>query len=222
MSTAARPTASRWTVLPEERFSCYSHGLGAAAIVVGTAFLAATARNATSVVLALVYGLSVAFLFTSSALYHAQKRGEDSQSLWRRLDHLAIFFMIAGSYTPVCWMHLQGGWRWSILATQWGLVLLGLVFKLLYIGSPRWVTASIYVTMGWIAAIPIHKLLQSWDRAEASLLLGGGVLYTLGAVIYALKRPDPWPNRVGFHGIFHVAVLIAAVLHYVAIHRMLS
>lgn len=205
-----------------EQFSCYSHAGGAVAGLMGTVALVAMARDGAGVVVSLVYGTAMVFLFTASAMYHAFKQGEDSQSLWRRLDHLAIFAMIAGSYTPVCWYHLQGGWRWSILGIQWGLVLVGMVFKLLFLRAPRWVTAAIYVVMGWIAVIPMHKLLASWDATETLLLLGGGMAYTLGAVIYASKRPNPWPGRFGFHEIFHVGVLLGAALHYVAMVRMIA
>ncbi len=216
-----QPTAGRG-VRPEEQFSCYSHLAGAVAAAVGTVVLALSATGTTYVAIALIYGTAATFMFSSSALYHGFKRTEDSQTLLRRLDHLAIFVMIAGSYTPVCWIHLQGAWRWSILGTQWGLVLLGLVLKILFIGTPRWVTAAIYVFMGWIAVIPIHKLLASLSSSEISLIFGGGVAYTLGAVVYALKRPNPWPGRFGFHEIFHVAVVLGAILHYVAFFRMLT
>jgi len=206
----------------QERFSCYSHLTGALAGLVGTAVLLAVARDTTGVALSLVYGVSMVFMFTASALYHGFKQTEDSQSLWRRLDHLAIFFMIAGSYTPICWLHLQGAWRWSILGTQWGFVLLGLVFKLFFIRAPRWITAAIYVIMGWVLVIPMQRLLASWDAAETALLLSGGIAYTLGAVIYALKRPNPWPGLFGFHEIFHIAVVIGAALHYAAIFHMIA
>jgi hemolysin III len=206
----------------QERFSSFSHLAGALAAVLGTAVLVAVARDSTRIVMSLVYGVSMVFMFTASALYHAFKQDEDSQSLWRRLDHLAIFFMIAGSYTPICWIHLQGAWRWSILGTQWGFVLLGLVFKLLFIRSPRWIAAGIYVTMGWVLVVPMHRLLASWDGVETAFLLAGGVAYTLGALIYALKRPNPWPGLFGFHEIFHIAVVLGAALHYAAIFRMIA
>jgi len=205
-----------------EQFSCYSHLVGALGAVVGTAALALSARDTARVLLALIYGSSMVLMFTASALYHAFKEGEDSQSLWRRLDHVAIFFMIAGSYTPICWVHLEGAWRWSMVGIQWGLVLVGLAFKLLFIGAPRWVTAAIYVVMGWMVVIPMHRLLASWDATETALLVGGGVTYTLGAVIYASKRPNPWPGLFGFHEIFHVAVVLGAGLHYAAIFRMIA
>lgn len=219
---ATAPSSHSGGVRREEQFSCYSHLVGALGAAVGTIVLAVLARDSAGVTVSLIYGLSAVFMFSASALYHAKKESEDSQSLWRRLDHLAIFFMIAGTYTPVSWYHLQGAWRGSMLGTQWGLVLLGLLFKLWFFRAPRWVTAAIYVGMGWIAAIPIQRLLASWSVSEAFLILGGGVAYTSGAVMYALKRPNPWPGFFGFHEIFHIAVLIGAILHYVAIVRMIA
>jgi hemolysin III len=206
----------------EERFSCYSHLLGAVCAVVGTAALWLLAADGRLRAVGFVYGASMAFMFSASAVYHAKKDGEDGQSIWRRLDHVAIFFMIAGSYTPICWVHLQGAWRWSILAIQWGLVLLGLVFKLLFLRSPRWITVGIYVVMGWIVVLPLRQLLSSWSVVETALMAAGGASYTLGGVIYALKRPDPWPGRFGFHEIFHVTVMLGALLHYLAIVGMIA
>ena len=188
----------------------------------GTTVLAVVARDRARFAIALVYGASMVFMFTASAVYHASKDSEDGRSLWRRLDHLAIFVMIAGSYTPVCRFHLEGAWRWSILGTQWGLVLLGLLFKVLFIRSPRWISAAIYVVMGWVAVIPVRQLLGSMDATQTSLIVAGGVAYTLGAAIYAGKRPNPWPGLFGFHEIFHVAVVLGALLHYLAIFRMIA
>jgi len=216
------PALSWRRVAPEERFSCFSHLAGFAAAIVGTVVLAYIAGGGARLAVALVYGLSTVFLFGASALYHASKDVENGRSFRRRLDHLAIFFMIAGGYTPICYVHLDGAWRWSILGVQWGLVLLGVFFKLFYIGAPRYVTATIYVVMGWIAVIPLHRLLASMDIQTAWLLGAGGVAYTVGAGIYAAKRPDPWPSRFGFHEIFHLFVLIGAGIHYWAMVRVLG
>jgi len=219
-ASAAR--AGRRGIRREERFSCYSHLLGAVAALLGTIALVLAARDRTGIALSLIYGTSVTFLFVASTLYHAFKQAEGGQSPWRRLDHVAIFFMIAGSYTPICWVHLQGAWRWSILATEWGMALVGLIVKMLFIRSPRWVTAATYLVMGWVALVPMHRLLASWDAVATSLILGGGVSFSIGAVIYALRRPNPWPGLFGFHDIFHVAVLLGAGLHYVAVFRMVA
>jgi hemolysin III len=203
-----------------EQFSVYSHLFGAVAAAIGTALLAIGSRDASLLVVSLMYGLSMVFMFSASASYHAFKQTEDSASFLRRLDHLAIFFMIAGSYTPICWLHLEGGWRWSILGVQWGLVVLGLIFKIFFIGAPRVATAAIYLVMGWIAVIPFRQLQASMDSTDINLIFAGGLAYSIGAVCYALKRPNPVPGFFGFHEIFHVFVVLGALLHYIAIYGM--
>ena len=205
-----------------EQFSVYSHLFGAVAAAIGTAVLAIGSRDSQLLVVALMYGLSMVFMFSASASYHAFKAEEDSASFLRRLDHLAIFFMIAGSYTPICWVHLEGNWRWSVLGVQWGLVVLGLAFKLYFIGAPRAVTAAIYVVMGWIAVIPFGQLQASMAALEINLIFAGGIAYTVGAIFYAMKRPNPVPGFFGFHEIFHVFVVVGALLHYIAIYAMLT
>jgi len=206
----------------EELFSVFSHLLGAAAALIGALVLALRSQGPALLAVSLIYGLSMTFMFSASALYHAFKTDEGGRGFWRRLDHLAIFFMIAGSYTPVCYVHLSGSWRWGILGVQWGLVLLGVVFKLLFIGAPRAVVALIYLVMGWIAVIPLRQLLASMSTCDLVLFFGGGVAYSVGAAFYAAKRPNPLPGLFGFHEIFHVMVLLGAGIHYVAMYRILG
>jgi hemolysin III len=206
----------------EESFSFFSHLLGSATALVGSLILALRSETAALLAVSLIYGLSMTFMFSASALYHAFKTEEGGSGFWRRLDHLAIFFMIAGSYTPVCYVHLSGGWRWSILGVQWGLVLLGVVFKLLFINAPRALVAAIYLVMGWVVVIPFKQLVASLPAADLALFILGGVAYSIGAIIYAAKRPNPLPGLFGFHEIFHVLVLVGAGIHYLTTYRILS
>ena len=205
-----------------ECFSCYSHLLGAVAALAGTLALAMSSRSPELLAVSLIYGLSMTFMFSASALYHAFKTEEGGRGFWRRLDHLAIFFMIAGSYTPVCYVHLSGGWRWSILGVQWGLVVAGTVFKLFFVGAPRAVAAVIYLVMGWIVVIPLNQLLASVPSGDMWLIFLAGIPYSAGGVIYAIKRPNPLPGVFGFHEIFHVLVVVGAGIHYVAMYRILT
>jgi hemolysin III len=206
----------------EESFSSLSHLAGAALALVGTLVLALRSHSAALLAVALIYGLSMTFMFSASALYHAFKTEEGGTGFWRRLDHLAIFFMIAGSYTPLCWIHLTGGWRWSILGVQWGLVLLGLVFKLFFINAPRFIVTGIYLVMGWVAVVAVKPLLASMSAWNMWLFFFGGVFFSIGAVFYAIKRPNLVPGFFGFHELFHVFVVLGAGIHYLTVYRIMS
>jgi hemolysin III len=205
-----------------ELVSFLSHAFGAVAAVAGTAALVAASATPAVRAAALVYGLAMIFMFSASALYHALKDVENGASVWRKVDHLAIFFMIAGTFTPLAFTHLTGAWRWSILGVQWGLVAAGLVFKLVWVRAPRWLTTGIYLVMGWMAVVPLRPMLLTLDAPTAALLVAGGGAYTVGALIYAWKRPNPVPGLLGFHEIFHGFVLLGAALHYAAILRSVA
>jgi hemolysin III len=214
--------AAPWRLVPlrhEELASFLTHLLGAVVAVAGTVVLALHARTPTLALVSVVYGLSMTVMFSASAVYHALKETEDSALLWRRLDHLAIFFMIAGTYTPLCFAYLSGAWRHGILGAQWGLVLLGLLFKLVWLRSPRYLTTAVYLVMGWMAVIPMRQMLLTLDPTTTVLLFAGGGAYTAGAFVYASKRPDPAPGLFGFHEVFHVLVLAGAALHFAAVLR---
>ena len=203
----------------------YSHLLGAAASLAGyIVLLCNSSGSVTKIVLASIYSLCAVFIFTCSAVYHGQKAGEDERNPWRRLDHIAIFFMIAGTYTPISYIYLDGWWRWGIIGAQWLLVILGFVFKMVYIHGPRWLTTVIYVVMGWMLLVPLiwGPLLSTMPLQSLLLLLAGGVAYTLGAVFYAIKKPNPLPGVFGFHEIFHLLVIAGAVLHYMVIYYAIA
>ncbi len=206
----------------KETVSFYTHFAGAIAAAAGTAYLLYRSwGDAPVFATMLIYGLSATALFSASSLYHASKTAENDETVFRKLDHLAIFLMIAGTYTPPSWAYLAGGWLVFMLAAQWTLVLFGFFFKLFYLSAPRRVSAGIYVLMGWLAVVPIHKFFIAMPASVFLLFIGGGVCFTAGAVIYALKKPDPCPGRFGFHEIFHLFILAGAALHYAAMLLML-
>ena len=203
----------------QEAFNVYSHLAGVVAAVVGTAFLALVASYSISaLIIALIYGSSVIFLFLASSLYHAFKKGENELSFWRRMDRLAIFCMIAGTSTPVCYMYLDGPWRWSMIAIQWGLVGFGLVSQLFFPRAPRVLYFIIYFIMGCLSLIPIKQMLPSMTIVPGILLFTGGAFFTLGGLIYAIKKPKLVPGIFSFHELFHVMVLIGSGLHYAMIY----
>ncbi|MGP8154459.1 MAG: PAQR family membrane homeostasis protein TrhA [Smithella sp.] len=207
------------SIKKQESFNFYSHLAGAIAAVVGTIFLAVVARySASALITALIYGGSMIFLFLASTFYHAFKKEENEKSFWRRMDRLAIFCMIAGTFTPICYMYLDGTWRWSILAIQWGLVGLGLISQLFFPRAPRILYAVIYLIMGWMAIFPLKQILSYMNLAQGILLFTGGMFFTLGGIIYATKKPKLIPGIFSFHELFHITVLIGGGLHYAMIY----
>ena len=209
-------------VKKSERFSFYSHLIGTAASVSGlVVLLAITWGQWDYLIVSLVYGFGAICLFSASSLYHTFKQRENDVSIWRKLDHVAIFIMIAGTYTPIAYIYLDGAWFWSIIGVQWTCVVLGLFFKLFYLRAPRVLSPILYMIMGWMAVIPIHILWQEMPRLAFILLADGGVAYSIGAVIYAIKKPDPFPGIFGFHEIFHIFILGGAVFHYFMVYSVI-
>lgn len=130
--------------------------------------------------------------------------------------------MIAGTFTPICYIYLNGYWRWGIIAAQWLLVVFGVVYKLVYLHGPRWLAATVYVLMGLMALIPLQQLVAVMPVHSIVLLFVGGLIYILGAIIWASKRPNPFPGIFGFHEVFHLLVIIGAVLHYLVVYTAIS
>lgn len=129
--------------------------------------------------------------------------------------------MIAGTYTPLAYHYLEGAWFWSIIIIQWGLVIAGLFFKFFYLRAPRYLSVSIYLIMGWMVVIFLSQLWPLASTQEIVLLLLGGISYSAGAAIYAVKKPNPFPGVFGFHEIFHILILLGAALHYLVILSIL-
>ena len=200
---------------PTERFSFLSHAAGALAAVAGLAFLLAQAHGLLAVTSVAIYGASLVLLLTASSLHHAiHPANPAGHRALHLLDHLSIFGLIAGTYTPVSLLGFTPGWGWSIFGVIWGLAIGGTLVRLLWRAAPRCLYVSIYVVMGWTAVVAIVPLLRAFPPAGLLLMLAGGVAYTVGAVVYARRRPDPWPRWLGFHGLWHVFVLLGAGLHF--------
>ena len=202
-------------ILYKEYFSCFSHAAGALLGFAGAAVLAVlSVKSSVLLAVALIYGISITMLFSLSALYHAQKRSDNESSIWRRLDHFAIFIMIAGTYTPLSYIYLEGAWRWGIITAQWSLVVLGFFFKLIFFHAPRYISTIIYLAMGWMTLLVIGKIVNGMNAFALSAFFAGGVFFTIGAIIYMVKKPNPFPERVGFHGVFHIFILLGGISHF--------
>lgn len=191
------------------------------------AFFAALAAGAMLVVLAegalatfssWVYAAALVAMFGASALYHRFPWKSAKRRMWaRRLDHSMIFVFIAASYTPFALLAFDGPIRWIVLVAAWGGAVLGLVAELLWAGSPRWLGGAACVAIGWVGILAAPQLFTRVGLTGAVLVLVGGMLYTLGAAIYAAKWPNPFPSTLGFHEIFHLLVVVAAVSQFVAV-----
>ncbi len=180
------------------------------------AVLLALAPGAQARVAALVYGVGLCALFAGSGLYHRWRWNPRWRPLLRRIDHATIFVFIAASYTPIALLVLEGSLRTVVLVGVWAGAAGGVIFSVAWITAPRVLTAGTYLALGWFAVVTIPQLLDRLDAVPLALMGAGGLLYTLGAVVYAAKRPNPWPRTFGFHEVFHTFVTLAAAAHFAA------
>jgi len=198
-------------VYPGERFNGYSHLAGTALAVAGASFLLATqAEDAWKASGIAIYGATLLIVFAVSTLYHST-RGR-AKAVLRKLDHCAIYLLIAGTYTPFALVTLRGAWGWSLLGAAWGLAALGIVQELLLGRGARVASLAIYLVMGWMGLAAIQPLAAGLGVAGVGWLLAGGALYTGGMVFYALDG-----RFAHFHGVWHLFVLGGSASHFVAI-----
>ncbi len=189
-------------------------------LVTGLALVVAAAvwRGEDAALACGIYALAVSGLLGTSATYHRVRWRRRSALMWmRRLDHAMIFVLIAGTYTPVALLALDGTLQVVVLCIAWGGAVAGIAFTLLWIGAPRWLSALIYVALGGAVVLFAGDLLRDVGPLGTGLLVLGGLLYTAGAVVYARQRPDPAPRVFGFHEVFHALVVLALIAHYAAI-----
>lgn len=200
----------------KEPVSACTHFAGFLAAVVGLVpLLRLCDGDPAKIVGMALFGGTAALLFLSSSVYHFLDLGEGGNRWLRRLDHGAIFLLIAGTYVSPLIHTLDGAWRISMLAVVGGLALAGMAFKLAWLGCPRWLSAGLYLALGWVVVIPGHLILPRLPAASLLWVSLGGLAYTVGAVVYARKKPDPLPGRFGFHEVWHLFVLAGAASHYV-------
>jgi hemolysin III len=200
---------------PRFRGVTHKYAFYASLITGAVLLLVAPTRKAGAA--AAIYAASVSALFGTSALYHRITWKPSARRWMRRLDHSMIFVLIAGTYTPFALLVLHGTLAHVVLAVVWGGALLGIVLKLVWIDAPKWLIAAVYLALGWVGVVTIPQVASRAGAGAVSLLVVGGLLYTVGAVIYALRRPDPSPKVFGYHEIFHLLVIAAAATHYAAV-----
>ncbi|MGP4112541.1 PAQR family membrane homeostasis protein TrhA [Streptomyces sp. 4N509B] len=191
-------------------------GMFPAALIAGV-FLTALADSTQGRVACAVYTLTACLLFGVSALYHRGTWGPRATAVLRRLDHANIFLIIAGTYTPFTILLLDGAREQVLLWGIWAGAIVGIAFRVFWVGAPRWLYTPCYIALGWAAVFFLPDFLRAGGLVVLLLVVAGGVLYSLGGVIYGLKRPNPWPRWFGFHEVFHSFTLVAFVVHYVGI-----
>ena len=165
----------------------------------------------------LVYGASLVLMFLASAAYHLIKSSPNLSLLLRKADHSSIYLLIAGTYTPICLHFFTGFWQWGLVTIIWAMAAIGVAVKLFVINAPRWITAGVYLMMGWLSLIAIQEMIQAMPMAALGLLALGGVFFTVGAVVYVARRPNLYPGVFGFHELWHVFVILGCSSHYFVI-----
>jgi hemolysin III len=190
----------------------WSHAVAAVGAIALTVILCWQSRwDMPRMISMLIFGLSMIELYTVSAIYHIGNWSEPRRRVLRAIDHANIFILIAGTYTPLCFNILSGWLRITILSAIWLLAALGVSLSVFTLKLPRWVIASLYIGMGWVAILALPGLLALLPWTALATLALGGMLYTIGAVIYARKKPDPFPKVLGFHEVFHLFVIAGGV-----------
>ncbi|MDP2505712.1 hemolysin III family protein [Oceanobacter sp. 3_MG-2023] len=203
-----------------EPVSGFSHLAGALLSLVALYILysrAAQYGNLWHIVSFSLFGITMLLMFASSALYHLVQGSGQTITRLKRLDHIAIFLLIAGTYTPFCLIPLHGPMGWWLFAIVWTLAGFGVVLKLVWITAPRWLSTLVYVAMGWLVVVAAQPAMERIPVDALLWLAAGGGFYTVGAMIYAFKWPNPWPDHLGFHEIWHLFVLAGVFCHFGAI-----
>ncbi|KKL19931.1 hypothetical protein LCGC14_2460530 [marine sediment metagenome] len=190
------------------------HLCAAIAAIAGAVLLLLLADSARAYVGGAIFGATLILLYTISAAYHRITWTPRLRAIIRRLDHSMIFVLIAGTYTPFCLLVLNTAWGISTLSVVRSLAGAGVVMKLAWPGAPKWLSVLMYAAVGWLALVTAPLLVAWFTAVPLALLLLGGVLYTLGGVIYALRKPNPFPRVFGYHEVFHLLVISGSVLHY--------
>jgi hemolysin III len=195
-----------------------THLAAAGAAVFGLAGLLWMGRGSVEKEISLfVYGLSLIGMLSASAAYHLFNSNPEVVQRLRKLDHSAIYLLIAGSYTPIC-LHFFGEfWRWGLLGIIWAMALIGILTKLFMIKAPRWVSAGIYLLMGWLSLMAVNEMLDTMPAGALVGLVAGGLFYTVGAVVYITKKLDFYPGVFGFHEVWHIFVIMGCLSHFMVI-----
>lgn len=197
-----------------------THCIGAVLAIIGTFFLVLRVSSPAMpwhIVTFSIFGGGMILLYAASTLYHWLPLSEQGIRVLRRVDHSMIFFYIAATYTPICLIPLRGGWGWSIFGVVWGFALIGIILKVFWLNAPRWFSTGVFLGMGWLVLVGVYPLVQNLSLGALSWLVAGGLLYSIGAVIYGLKRPNLM-GWLGFHELFHLFVMAGSFCHFMVMY----
>lgn len=216
---------NRYQLPIREPFNALTHLLGAVLAVVGMVVLlvnGAANDSARQIVAFAIFGTSLVLVYSSSGLYHLLDISERGLATLRRVDHMMIYVLIAGTYTPICLVLLRGRLGIGLLIGVWIIALAGIVQKLAWMSAPRWFSTVLYLGMGWAAMIVAKPLLDAAPLGFFLWVIAGGGFYSVGAVVYATKWPNPAPRTFGFHEIWHLFVLAGSFCHFWAVFAYIS
>ena len=197
-----------------EPFNGASHLIGLLLAGAGTVLLLRMAKGPGELVAFGIYGATLILLYGASTMYHTLPLPDRQLRALRTLDHISIYFLIAGTYTPVALITLSGRLGWSLLAAVWLIALAGIPFKLFFLDAPVWLSTGTYLAMGYLSLVALVPLAHAVSYAGLAWLIAGGLAYTIGAVIYTRRRPDPFPGRFGHHEIWHLLVMAGSGCHF--------
>lgn len=184
--------------------------------------LLAKAQGIKGFTAALIYSLSLLTLFGASALYHRPQWNPNIRQWMKRLDHSAIFILISGTITPICLLALPAESGTKLLIITWMTALFGIIQSFFWVKAPKWVSSLIYLCAGWLALSYLPEMKNSLPTLDLVYVIIGGVIYSIGAIIYAFKKPNPFPSVFGYHEIFHLLVIIAAFFHFMVVNRLIN
>jgi hemolysin III len=196
------------------RFRGLSHELAFFVSVPLGAVLVLGTHTTTGRIAAIAYASTVAFMFGASGFYHRITWSRTWRLRLARVDHAGVYGLIAGSYTPIGLIVLHGNWRLVVLSIVWGCAAAAILLKVFWVAAPKWLAAAIGIALGWVGVVVLPQVARNVGLTGCLLLLGGGLLYTAGGLVYAFRRPDPVPTVFGYHEVFHALVVAAVGLQY--------
>ncbi len=205
-----------------EPVNAISHMVGGLAAIAGLVLLVVFSSFYAStwhIVSFSIYGASLILMYSASSVYHSLNISDKGIRVLKKIDHIMIYLLIAGSYTPICLVPLRGIWGWTIFGIVWGIAVAGIFIKIFFINMSQWISTGIYLLMGWLCMIAIVPLVKSVQPGCMTWLVAGGIFYSVGAIIYGLEPPDAKPGILGFHEVWHFFVLAGSACHFWVMFR---